>query len=163
MAKTPATKTTRPAAKRKAPSLRVTVQRDIDQALAQAGITYAVDADGWRWMQDPKGEGLIGVVALVGERRDLTLRAVAPIMAAPKAQGALLKVLKKVAALNYDVVGHARLAVDNRTVWSIAAQNVDDIGPDDVTACIFDCLWLAQATAEALAGKKKPAKAGATK
>jgi hypothetical protein len=45
-------------------------------------------------------------------------------------------------------------------VWSVVAHNVSDIGPDDVPNCIFDCVWLAQATAEALKGpkKKKPAK-----
>jgi hypothetical protein len=150
MAKTPAAKTKRLKAKPRTPTLRVQVQRDIDGALAKAGIPYAIDNDGWRWMQDPAGKGLIGVAAVVGQREDLSLRVVAPIMPLPKAQGALLRVLKKIGELNYDVPGHSRLAIDSRTVWSVVAQNVGDIGPDDVPNCIFDCVWLAQATAESL-------------
>ena len=155
MAKTPAAKTKRSKTKPRTPTLRVQVQRDIDQALAKAGIPYAIDSDGWRWMQDPSGKGLIGVAAVVGQREDLSLRVVAPITPLPKAQGALLRVLKKIAQLNYDVPGHSRLAIDSRTVWSVVAQNVGDIGPDDVANCIFDCVWLAQATAESLKGKKQ--------
>ena len=49
-------------------------------------------------------------------------------------------------------------AIDSHTVWSVVAHNVGDIGADDVPNCIFDCLWLAQATAEGLRGKKKAAK-----
>ncbi len=155
MAKTPAATSKRPKAKPRTPTLRVRVQQDIDQALAKAGIPYAIDSDGWRWMQDPSGKGLIGVAAVVGQREDLSLRVVAPIMPLPKAKGALLRVLKTIAELNYDVPGHSRLAIDSRTVWSAVAQNVGDIGPDDVANCIFDCVWLSQATAESLKGKKR--------
>lgn len=153
MAKRPASASKRKAGKAKPLSLRTRVQHDVDRALAAAGIPAAIDADGWRWMQNPSGNGLIGVVAVLGERDDLTLRAVAPIMPLPKAPGALLRLLKKIAALNYDVVGHGRLAIDSRTVWSVAAQHVSDIGPDDVAACIFDCLWLAQATSPKGSGR----------
>ena len=160
MAKTPAAKTRRTSTTSRKPTLRVQVQRDIDKALAQAGIPSAIDSDGWRWLQDPSGKGLIGVAAVVGKREDLSLRVVAPIMPLPKAPAALLRVLRQIAETNYDVPGHSRLAIDSRTVWSVVAHNVSDIGPDDVPNCIFDCVWLAQATAEALKGpkKKKPAK-----
>jgi hypothetical protein len=133
------------------------VLRDVDRALAKSRIPSAIDSDGWRWMQDPSGKGLIGVVAVVGQREDLSLRVVAPIMPLPKKPAALLRILKKIAETNYDVPGHSRLAIDSRTVWSVVAQNVADIGPDDVPNCIFDCLWLAQATAEVLKGKKRKA------
>lgn len=155
MAKTRAAKTTRSRAGSRKPTLRVQVQHDIDQALARAGIPSATDSDGWRWMQDPSGKGLIGVAAVVGRREDLSLRVVAPIMPLPKAPAALLRVLRRIAETNYDVPGHSRLAIDNRTVWSVVAHNVGDIGPDDVPNCIFDCVWLAQATGEWLRGSKK--------
>jgi hypothetical protein len=160
MAKTRAAKASRPRSGARQPTLRVQVQQDIDKALANAGIPSAVDSDGWRWMQDPSGKGLIGVAAVVGKREDLSLRIVAPIMPLPKAPAALLRVLRQIAETNYEVPGHSRLAIDSRTVWSVVAHNVGDIGPDDVPNCIFDCVWLAQATAEALRGpkKKKPAK-----
>ena len=160
MAKTRAAKASRPRSSARQPTLRVQVQQDIDKALAKAGIPSAIDSDGWRWMQDPSGKGLIGVAAVVGKREDLSLRVVAPIMPLPKAPATLLRVLRLIAETNYDVPGHSRLAIDSRTVWSVVAHNVSDIGPDDVPNCIFDCVWLAQATAEALKGpkKKKPAK-----
>jgi len=160
MAKTRAAKASRPRSSARQPTLRVQVQQDIDKALANAGIPSAVDSDGWRWMQDPSGKGLIGVAAVVGKREDLSLRVVAPIMPLPKAPTALLRVLRQIAETNYDVPGHSRLAIDSRTVWSVVAHNVSDIGPDDVPNCIFDCVWLAQAAAEMLKGpkKKKPAK-----
>jgi len=145
------------AARQKLP-LRTQVQHDVDKALAQAGIPCAIDKDGWRWMQDPSGEGLIGVAAVVGQREDLSLRVVAPIMPLPTGKPALFTLLKKIAETNYDVPGHSRLAIDSHTVWSVVAHNVGDIGADDVPNCIFDCLWLAQATAEGLRGKKKAAK-----
>lgn len=154
MAKTHAAKTGRSRAGSRKPTLRVQVQHDIDQALARAGIPSATDSDGWRWMQDPSGKGLIGVAAVVGQREDLSLRVVAPIMPLPKAPAALLRVLRRIAETNYDVPGHSRLAIDNRTVWSVVAHNVGDIGPDDVPNCIFDCVWLAQATADWLRGSK---------
>jgi len=160
MAKTRAAKASRPRSSARQPTLRVQVQQDIDKALANAGIPSAVDSDGWRWMQDPSGKGLIGVAAVVGQREDLSLRVVAPIMPLPKTPAALLRVLRQIAETNYEVPGHSRLAIDSRTVWSVVAHNVSDIGPDDVPNCIFDCVWLAQATAEALKEpkKKKPAK-----
>jgi hypothetical protein len=160
MAKTRAAKPSRPRSGARHPTLRVQVQQDIDKALAKAGIPSAADSDGWRWMQDPSGKGLIGVAAVVGKREDLSLRVVAPIVPLPKAPAALLRVLRQIAETNYEVPGHSRLAIDSRTVWSVVAHNVSDIGPDDVPNCIFDCVWLAQATAEALKGpkKKKPAK-----
>jgi hypothetical protein len=154
MAKTPAAKSKKSSAKSRTPTLRVRVQHDIDRALAQANIPSAIDSDGWRWMQDATGKGLIGVAAVVGKGEDLSLRVVAPIVPLPTAQGTLLRMLKKIAELNYDIPGHSRLAIDSRTVWSVVAQNVGDIGPDDVPNCIFDCVWLAQATAETLKGKK---------
>jgi hypothetical protein len=160
MAKTRAAKASRPRSGARQPTLRVQVQQDIDKALATAGIPSAVDSDGWRWLQDPSGKGLIGVAAVVGKGEDLSLRVVAPIMPLPKAPAALLRVLRQIAETNYEVPGHSRLAIDRRTVWSVVAHNVSDIGPDDVPNCIFDCVWLAQATAEALRGpqRKKPAK-----
>lgn len=160
MAKTRTTKASRPRSGARQPTLRVQVQQDIDKALATAGIPSAIDSDGWRWMQDPSGKGLIGVAAVVGKREDLSLRVVAPIMPLPKTPAALLRVLRQIAETNYDVPGHSRLAIDSRTVWSVVAHNVGDIGPDDVPNCIFDCVWLAQAAAEGLKGPKgkKPAK-----
>ncbi|MCX6549425.1 MAG: hypothetical protein NTY02_00195 [Acidobacteria bacterium] len=142
------------AARRRLP-LRVQVQQDVDKALAQAGIPSAVDKDGWRWLKDPSADGLIGVVAVVGQREELSLRVVAPILPLPKEPAKLLRLLRKIAETNYDIPGHSRLAIDSRTVWSVVAQNVGDIGPDDVPNCIFDCLWLAQATAEGLKGEKR--------
>ena len=130
------------------------MQHDIDKALAKAGIPSAIDSDGWRWMQDPSGKGLIGVVAVTGKGEDLSLRVVAPIMPLPKGQGGAAPLLRQIAETNYEVPGHSRLAIDSRTVWSVVAHNVGDIGPDDVPNCIFDCLWLAQATAEWLKGPK---------
>jgi len=158
MAKTPPAKSKRSPSKSRKPTLRVRVQHDIDRALATARIPSAIDSDGWRWMQDPSGKGLIGVAAVVGRREDLSLRVVAPIMPLPTAPAVLLRVLKKIAETNYDVPGHSRLAIDSRTVWSVVAHNVADIGPDDVSNCIFDCLWLAQAAADALKGRKRAAK-----
>jgi hypothetical protein len=157
MAKTAASKQKRSTSRPRPPALRVRVLRDVDRALAKARIPSAIDSDGWRWMQDPSGKGLIGVAAVVGQREDLSLRVVAPIMPLPARPAALLRVLKKIAETNYDVPGHSRLAIDSRTVWSVVAHNVADIGPDDVPNCIFDCLWLAQATAEALKGRKRKA------
>ena len=154
MAKTPAAKTSRTSAKPRKPTLRVQVQHDIDQALAQAGIPSAIDSDGWRWMQDPSGKGLVGVVAVTGQREDLSLRVVAPIMPLPKGQAALLKALRRIAEMNYEIPGHGRLAIDSRTIWAVVAHDVGDIGPDDVPNCIFDCVWLAQAGAEWLKGPK---------
>ena len=69
MAKTRAAKPGRARGKSRTPTLRVQVQHDIDKALARAGIPSAVDSDGWRWMQDPSGTGLIGVVAVTGRAR----------------------------------------------------------------------------------------------
>jgi hypothetical protein len=160
MAKTPAATKSRPRATPRTPTLRVQVQHDIDKALAQAQIPAAVDSDGWRWMQDPSGKGLIGVVAVTGRREDLSLRVVAPITPLPAGQAALLTALRRIAEMNYEIPGHARLAIDSRTIWAVVAQNVGDIGPDDVPNCIFDCLWLSQAAAEWLKGRKskKPAK-----
>jgi hypothetical protein len=154
MAKTPAAKTSRTSARSAKPTLRVQVQRDIDKALTQSGIPFAIDSDGWRWMQDPSGKGLVGVVAITGQREDLSLRVVAPITPLPTGQPALLKALRRVAELNYEIPGHARLAIDSRTIWAVVAHNVGDIGPDDVPNCIFDCVWLAQAAAEWLKGPK---------
>jgi hypothetical protein len=154
MATTPAAKKSRTSAKPRTPTLRVQVQHDIDQALAQAGIPAAIDSDGWRWMQDPSGKGLIGVVAVSGQREDLSLRVVAPITPLPKGQAALLRALRRIAEMNYEIPGHGRLAIDSRTIWAVVAQNVGDIGPDDVPNCIFDCVWLAQAGAEWLKGPK---------
>jgi hypothetical protein len=160
MAKTPSATKSRPRATPRTPTLRVQVQHDIDKALAQAQIPAAVDSDGWRWMQDPSGKGLIGVVAVTGQREDLSLRVVAPITPLPAGQAALLTALRRIAEMNYEIPGHARLAIDSRTIWAVVAQNVGDIGPDDVPNCIFDCLWLSQAAAEWLKGRKskKPAK-----
>jgi len=158
MAKTPAAKKSRTRASSRTPTLRVQVQHDIDKALAQAGIPSAIDSDGWRWMQDPSGKGLIGVVAVTGQREDLSLRVVAPITPLPKAQAALHRALRRIAEMNYDIPGHARLAIDSRTIWAVVAHNVGDIGPDDVPNCIFDCVWLSQAAAEWLKGPK-PTKA----
>ena len=146
----------KPRAARRLP-LRVQIQQDIDRALDQAGIPFAADRDGWRWMKNPSADGLIGVVAVVGDREDLSLRVVAPIMPLPKEPAALLKVLRKIAETNYDVPGHARLAVDSKTVWAVVAHNIADIGSEDVPNCIFDCVWLAQATADGLQGKRKKA------
>ena len=155
MAKTrPATSKRSPSGPR-TPALRVQIQHDIDRALATARIPAAVDSDGWRWMQEPSGKGLIGVAAVVGRGEDLSLRVVAPIRPLPEAPGALLRILKKIAETNFDVPGHSRLAIDSRTVWSVVAHSVADIGADDVPNCIFDCLWLAQAAAEVLKGKRK--------
>ena len=159
MAKTPAAKKSRTRASSRKPTLRAQVQQDIDKALAQAGIPSATDSDGWRWMQDPSGKGLIGVVAITGQREDLSLRVVAPIMPLPKAQAALQKALRRIAEMNYEIPGHARLAIDSRTVWAVVAHNVGDIGPDDVPNCIFDCVWLSQAAAEWLKGPKPKAAA----
>jgi len=150
MAKKRATKSAGPKASKKLLPLKTQVLQDVDKALAQAGIPTAIDRDGWRWMQDPSGKGLIGVVALSGKAADLSLRVVAPIMPLPKDKAKLFKLLKKICETNYEVPGHARLAIDSRTVWSAVAHNVSDIGPDDVPNCIFDCLWLAQATADNL-------------
>lgn len=155
MAKTPAAKTSRTRKTSRTPTLRVQVQHDIDKALAQAGIPSAIDSDGWRWMQDPTGKGLIGVVAVTGQREDLSLRVVAPITPIPKAPAALLRTLRRISDLNYEIPGHARLATDSRTIWAVVAHNVGDIGPDDVPNCIFDCVWLSQAAAEWLKGKSK--------
>jgi hypothetical protein len=149
MAKTRAAKASRPRSGARPPTLRVQVQQDIDKALATAGIASAIDSDGWRWMQDPSGKGLIGVAAVVGKREDLSL---------PKAQAALLRVLRQIAETNYEVPGHSRLAIDSHTVWSVVAHDVSDIGPDDVPNCIFDCVWLAQAAGEALRGPKRKKK-----
>ena len=154
MAKTPAAKTSRTRARSAKPTLRVQVQHDIDKALAQAGIPSAIDSDGWRWMQDPSGKGLIGVVAVTGQREDLSLRVVAPIMPLPKGRPPCSRRCAGSAELNYEVPGHARLAIDSRTIWAVVAHNVGDIGPDDVPNCIFDCVWLAQAAAEWLKGPK---------
>jgi hypothetical protein len=154
MAKTAAARTSRPGAKSRTPTLRVQVQHDIDKALAQAGIPSAIDSDGWRWMQDPAGKGLIGVVAVTGQREDLSLRVVAPITPIPKAPAALLRALRRISELNYEIPGHARLAIDSYTIWAVVAHNVGDIGPDDVPNCIFDCVWLSQAAAEWLKGRK---------
>jgi hypothetical protein len=154
MAKTPAAKKSRTTATSRKPTLRVQVQHDIDQALAQAGIASAIDSDGWRWMQDPSGKGLVGVVAVTGQREDLSLRVVAPIMPLPKGQTALLRALRRIAEMNYEIPGHSRLAIDSRTIWAVVAHDVGDIGPDDVPNCIFDCVWLAQAGAEWLKGPK---------
>jgi hypothetical protein len=154
MAKTAATKTSRKRAKARTPTLRVQVQNDIDKALAQARIPSAIDSDGWRWMQDPTGKGLIGVAAVTGQREDLSLRVVAPIAPLPTAPAALLRMLRRIAEMNYEVPGHGRLAIDSRTVWAVVAHNVADIGPDDIPNCIFDCVWLAQAAAEWLKGPK---------
>lgn len=157
MAKTPAAKKSRPRAKTRTPTLRVQVQQDIDKALAQAGIPSAVDSDGWRWMQDPAGKGLIGVVAITGQREDLSLRVVAPITPLPKAQADLHRALRRISELNYEIPGHARLAIDSHTIWAVVAHNVGDIGADDVPNCIFDCVWLSQAAAEWLkSSKPKP-------
>jgi hypothetical protein len=157
MAKTRAAKTNPTRAKSRTPTLRVQVQHDIDKALSQARIPSAIDSDGWRWMQDPTGKGLIGVVAVTGQREELSLRVVAPIAPLPKGQAALLRVLRRIAETNYEIPGHARLAIDSRTIWAVVAHNVGDIGADDVPICIFDCVWLAQAAAEWLKGHK-PAK-----
>ena len=154
MATTPAAKKSRTSAKPRTPTLRVQVQHDIDMALAQAGIPAAIDSDGWRWMQDPSGKGLIGVVAVTGQREDLSLRVVAPITPLPKGQAALHRALRRIAEMNYEIPGHGRLAIDSRTIWAVVAQNVGDIGPDDVANCIFDCVWLSQAAAEWLKGPK---------
>jgi hypothetical protein len=154
MAKTPAAKKSRSRAASRTTTLRVQVQQDIDKALAQAGIPSAVDSDGWRWMQDPTGKGLIGVAAITGKREDLSLRVVAPITPLPKGQAALLRLLRRIAEMNYEIPGHSRLAIDSRTVWAVVAHNVGDIGPDDVPNCIFDCVWLSQAAAEWLKGPK---------
>lgn len=154
MAKTPAAKESRSRAKSRTPTLRVQVQHDIDKALAQAGIPSAIDSDGWRWMQDPTGKGLIGVVAVTGQREDLSLRVVAPITPLPAGQAALLRALRLIAEMNYEIPGHARLAIDSRTIWAVVAHNVGDIGADDVPNCIFDCVWLSQAAADWLKGTK---------
>lgn len=154
MATTPAVKKSRTSATPRKPTLRVQVQHDIDQALAQSGIPAAIDSDGWRWMQDPSGKGLIGVVAVTGQREDLSLRVVAPITPLPKGQAALLRALRRIAEMNYEIPGHGRLAIDSRTIWAVVAQNVGDIGPDDVANCIFDCVWLSQAAAEWLKAPK---------
>jgi len=158
MAKTSRAKTSRTRAKSRKPTLRVQVQHDIDKALATAGIPSAIDGDGWRWMQDPTGKGLIGVVAVTGAREDLSLRVVAPITPLPKGQAALLRALRRIAEVNYEIPGHSRLAIDSRTIWAVVVHNVGDIGPDDVPNCIFDCVWLSQAAAEWLK-KSKPKKA----
>jgi hypothetical protein len=155
MAKTPAAKKRPTRAKSRTPTLRVQVQHDIDKALAKAGIPSAIDSDGWRWMQDPTGKGLIGVVAVTGQREDLSLRVVAPITALPKRPAAMLRVLRRIAEMNYEIPGHSRLAIDRRTIWAVVAHNVGDIGPDDVPNCIFDCVWLSQAAAEWLKGPAK--------
>ena len=154
MAKTAAPKKRNARAASRTTTLRAQVQQDIDKALSQAGIPSAIDSDGWRWMQDPSGKGLIGVVALTGQREDLSLRVVAPITPLPKGQAALLRVLRRIAEMNYEIPGHGRLAIDSRTVWAVVAQNVGDIGPDDLPNCIFDCVWLSQAAADWLKGPK---------
>jgi hypothetical protein len=105
-------------------------------------------------MQDPSGKGLIGVVAVTGQREDLSLRVVAPITPLPKAQAALNRALRRIAEMNYEIPGHARLAIDSRTIWAVVAHNVGDIGPDDVSNCIFDCVWLSQAASEWLKSPK---------
>jgi hypothetical protein len=150
MAKKRVTKAANPKASKKSLPLKTQVLQDVDQALATAGIPSATDKDGWRWLQDPSGRGLIGVVAVTGKGADLSLRAVAPIMPLPKDKAKLFKLLKKLSETNYEVPGHARLGTDSKTVWSVVAHSVSDIGPDDVPNCIFDCLWLAQATADDL-------------
>jgi hypothetical protein len=147
MAKTRAAKKTPARAARRAPALRVRVQHDIDRALAQARIPSAIDSDGWRWMQDPTGKGLIGVAAVTGQRQDLSLRVVAPIAPLPKGSAALLRALRRIAELNYQIPGHARLAIDSRTIWAVVAHNIGDISPVDVANCIYDCVWLSQAAA----------------
>ena len=154
MATTPAAKTSRTSTRSRKPTLRVQVQRDIDKALAQAGIPSAIDSDGWRWMQDPSGKGLVGVVAVTGQREDLSLRVVAPITPLPKGQAALLRALRRIAEMNYEIPGHSRLAIDSRTIWAVVAHSVGDIGADDVPNCIFDCVWLSQAAAEWLKAPK---------
>ena len=154
MATTRAAKQSRTRAKSRTPTLRVRVQHDIDKALSRAGIPSAIDSDGWRWMQDPTGKGLIGVVAVTGQREDLSLRVVAPIAPLPKGQAALLRVLRRIAETNYEIPGHSRLAIDSRTIWAVVAHDIGDIGADDVPNCIFDCVWLAQAAGEWLRGPK---------
>jgi len=154
MAKTAAAKTGRSRTTSRTPTLRVQVQRDIDKALATARIPFAIDSDGWRWMQEPSGKGLVGVVAVTGQREDLSLRVVAPISPLPKSEAALNRALRRIAEMNYEVPGHARLAIDSRTIWSVVAHNVGDIGPDDIPNCIFDCVWLSQAAADWLKGPK---------
>ena len=150
MAKKAATRSARPRSAKKSLPLKTQVQHDVDKALAASGIPSAIDKDGWRWLQDPSGRGLIGVVAVTGKGEDLSLRVVAPILPLPKDKTKLFKLLKKICETNYEVPGHARLAIDSKTVWSVVAHTVSDIGPDDVPNCIFDCLWLAQATADGL-------------
>ena len=150
MAKKAATRSARPRSAKKSLPLKTQVQHDVDKALAASGIPSAIDKDGWRWLQDPSGRGLIGVVAVTGKGEDLSLRVVAPILPLPKDKAKLFKLLKKICETNYEVPGHARLATDSKTVWSVVAHTVNDIGPDDVPNCIFDCLWLAQATADGL-------------
>ena len=149
-------KAAKPRAARRVP-LRTQIQHDIDRALDQAGIPFAADKDGWRWMKNPSADGLIGVVAVVGDRDDLSLRVVAPIVPLPKEPAALLRMLRKIAETNYDVPGHARLAVDSKTVWAVVAHNIEDIGSEDVPNCIFDCVWLAQATTDSMQGKRPKA------
>ena len=154
MAKTPAAKKRPARAASRTPTLRAHVLDDVDKALARAGIPYAVDSDGWRWMQEPSGTGLIGVVALTGQRENLSLRVVAPIGPVPKAPAALLRALRRIAELNYEIPGHAKLSIDSRTIYAVVTHAVGDIGPDDVPNCIFDCVWLSQAATEWL--KKRP-------
>jgi hypothetical protein len=105
-------------------------------------------------MQDPSGKGLVGVVAVTGQREDLLLRVVAPIAPLPKGEAALHRALRRVAEMNYEIPGHARLAIDSRTIWAVVAHNVRDIGPDDIPNCIFDCVWLSQVAADWLKGPK---------
>lgn len=150
MAKKAAIRSARPRSTKKSLPLKTQVQHDVDKALAKSGIPSAIDKDGWRWLQDPSGRGLIGVVAVTGKGEDLSLRVVAPILPLPQDKAKLFKLMKKVCETNYEVPGHARLAIDSKTVWSVVAHAVGDIGPDDVPNCIFDCLWLAQATADGL-------------
>ena len=69
MAKKRATGPARSRSAKKSLPLKTQVQHDIDKALATAGIPSAIDKDGWRWMQDPSGRGLIGVVAVTGKAR----------------------------------------------------------------------------------------------
>ena len=50
-------------------------------------------------------------------------------MPLPKDKAKLFKLLKKLSETNYEVPGHARLATDSKTVWSVVAHSVGDIGP----------------------------------
>jgi len=105
-------------------------------------------------MQDPSGKGLIGVVAVTGQREDLSLRVVAPITPLPKgADGAA----PRPAPHRGDELRNpgARPAGHRQPHdLAVVAHNVGDIGPDERANCIFDCVWLSQAAAEWLKGPK---------